>query len=308
MIAITGASGYIGWATLRWLAREGPLVAIARSAPSVMPPRSVIWRVTDFAAPQPQAFSGCDNVIHLAGRAHIPISFVDGQNLFDQANRKLALDTAIAAHAAGVRRFVFVSTIGVHGNWSNVPVRPDSPLRLDTPYARSKWAAEQELASFCASAGMTLCIVRPAMVYGPRCPGNFSRLLKLVASGIPLPFGSMLSVRSFIQVDNLASFLAACATHPLPRQSIFVIGDGSDWSVTQLVRAMAKALGRHSRVFPFPLSLLRLAAITVGRSRELDSLSRPMRIDSSKAFSVCDWTPPIEPTNALKNAVIAYDF
>ena len=153
---------------------------------------------------------------------------------------------------------------------------------------------------------MALCIVRPAMVYGPRCPGNFSRLLKLVASGIPLPFGSMLSVRSFIQVDNLASFLIACATRPLPQHSVFVIGDGSDWSTAWVARSIAEALGRRSLVFPFPPGLLRAAAYVVGHSRELDSLSRPMRIDTSEAFEACNWTPPIELASALNNAVMAY--
>jgi nucleoside-diphosphate-sugar epimerase len=306
MIAVTGASGYIGRATLHWLAREGLVVGVGRAAPAFRLSPSASWRATGATAPQPAAFKGCDIVIHLAGRAHTTVATTDGQDLFDLVNRRLALDTAVAARAAGVRRFVFVSTIGVHGNWSAELVRANSPLRLETPYVRSKWAAEQELARLCGDAGMTLCIVRPPMVYGPGCPGNFQRLLRLVASGLPLPFGSMRSVRSFVHVENLASFLAASATRPLPAHSVFVIGDGSDWSTVQLVRAMAEALGKRSRAFPFPLGLLRLAASAVDRIRELDSLSRPMRVDASAAWQACAWQPSVEPASGLRDAVRAY--
>lgn len=306
MIATTGASGYIGRATLELLGRVGPTVAVSRGAPAFQPHPNIAWRATGSDSPKPEVFAGCDCVIHLAGRAHTTVTHSDGKDLFDLANRRLAIDTATAAHAAGVKRFVFVSTIGVHGNWSEQPVHADSPLRLEAPYARSKAAAEQELVRFCAERGMALCIVRPTMVYGPRCPGNFTRLLKLVASGLPLPFGSLNAVRSFVHVDNLASFLAACATRPLPARSTFVIADGSDWSTAQLARDMAAALGKSSRVFPFPPSLLRLAAGALGRQREIDSLSRPMRVDAGNAREALAWQPPVDPAAGLSAAVRAY--
>jgi len=303
MIAVTGANGYIGLATLQWLAREGAGgIGIGRSAPVFPLPPSTQWRIFG----HPGTFSDCDCVIHLAGRAHTTVAIDDGLDIFDKANRQLALDTAVAAHAAGVRSFVFVSTIGVHGNWSVEPVRANSPLHLETPYARSKWAAEQALSVFCADVGMRLCIVRPPMVYGPGCPGNFPRLLKLVASGVPLPLASMRSVRSFIQVDNLVSFLVMCASRVLPEQSVFVIGDGSDWSTAQLTKSMAEALGRSSRMFPFPLRLLSLVAGSIGRGREFDSLARPMRIDAHQAWEQCAWLPPIDPAEGLREAVSAY--
>lgn len=306
MIAVTGANGYIGRATLQWLAREGPVVGVARMGAAISLPPSVSWRTTDASVPEPEAFFGCDCVIHLAGRAHTKVAITNGLDLFDLANRQYALNTAVAALAAGVRRFIFVSTLGVHGNWSAEPVLPNSPLRLDTPYASSKWAAEQELSHLCMDTSMALCIVRPAMVYGPGCPGNFQRLLKLVASGIPLPFGAMHSVRSFIQIDNLVSFLISCAMRPLPQHSVFVIGDGSDWSTAQLIRAIADALGKRSLDFPFPPAVLRLIANVAGCGREMDSLSRAMRVDASGAWQACSWIPPVEPTSALRDAVRAY--
>lgn len=306
MIAVTGASGYIGRATLVRLARAGTVVAVSRRAPSFALPDNVIWSATGDETPQPEVFAGCESVIHLAGRAHTTVAQADGQNLFDLANRRLAVDTAIAARAVGVRRFVFVSTIGVHGNWSEESVHADSPLRLDTPYALSKNAAEQELMRVSADTGIGLCIVRPTMVYGPRCPGNFTRLLNLVATGLPLPFGSMRATRSFIEVDNLASFLDACATRPLPALTKFVVGDGSDWSTAELVASMAEALRMPSRVFPFPLSILRFAAAAVGRSREVDSLTRPMQVDSTEAWKMLAWRPHVDKVRGLLNAVGAH--
>lgn len=306
MIAVTGASGYIGRATVARLAQDGPVTAVSRSAPPQSVPQGVTWKATGDVAPSAETFEGCTAVIHLAGRAHTTVAFQDGRDLFDLSNRQLALATAAAAHAAGVRRFVFVSTVGVHGNWSEADLQPDSPLKLDSPYARSKWLAEQELAAACAASGMELCIVRPPMVYGPGCPGNFPRLLRMVGLGLPLPFGSIDAVRSFIHVDNLASFLAACATRPLPPDKIFVVGDGSDWSLIELLRVMAEGQGLRSRLFPFPVGLLRLAGRLAGRMREVDSLTRPMRIDADQARRALDWRPPLDPARALREAVQAH--
>lgn len=304
MIAVTGANGYIAQATLKWLAREGlNSVGISRSNPKWSVPSTIQWRLTSEASPGKDAFTGCKCVIHLAGRAHTKIAVIDGRDVFDQYNRQLAIDTAISAHMAGVERFVFVSTIGVHGNFSYSTIHIDSPLCLDTPYAKSKWAAEQSLVDYCKSVGMSLCIVRPPMVYGPNCPGNFPRLLKLVASGLPLPFCSMNSVRSFVNVDNLASFLTVCVDEQMEMSSVFIIGDGSDWSTAQLVEIMSDALGKKNRSFHFPVSLLHTLFSAVGKEREFSSLSRPMLIDSSFAREKYSWVPPVSPIAGLIRAV-----
>jgi UDP-glucose 4-epimerase len=141
------------------------------------------------------------------------------------------------------------------------------------------------------------------MVYGPGCPGNFARLLRLVRSGVPLPFRSLREVRSFVYVDNLCSFLAKCAGHPAAVGRVFLAADGSDWSVAELTAKIAGALGRSNRCFPFPTPLLRLGGRVLGKEREIDSLTRPMRFDPSDAWSVFGWTPPVDPAEALRETV-----
>ncbi|MNK56738.1 dTDP-glucose 4,6-dehydratase [compost metagenome] len=300
-IAVTGASGYIGLALLRCLGSQGhDVLAFTRHATpaSAMP---IDWHIKPNGQPDAADLQGCDAMVHLAGRAHTRLAVQDGVDLFDRANRQLACATAAAAQAAGVPRFVQVSTLGVHGSWTAKPITETSALSGDTPYSQSKIAAEHELAALLSTGGTRLTIVRPPMVYGAACPGNFPRLVKLVKSGVPLPFGSVRGVRSFIHVDNLASFLAFCAVTPAA-QGVFVAGDGSDFELPDLIRAIATGIGAPARLLPFPPALLRLAARMIGRQREIDSLTRPMPVDWSKA-RMAGWTPPIAPARALADSL-----
>ncbi|HEX7892069.1 MAG TPA: NAD-dependent epimerase/dehydratase family protein [Ramlibacter sp.] len=303
MIAVTGASGYIARRVLDRLAGQGvPAVAFSRTPSPVS--GAARWHAGADGVPTPGQLAGCSSVIHLAGRAHTRVANEGGRDLFDEANRVHALRCAQAARTAGVARFVFVSTLGVHGSWSAEPVRADSPIRANTPYARSKFAAERELQAMLAGGSMQLCIVRPPMVYGPGCPGNLPRLVRLVRSGVPLPFASARGVRSFIHVDGLASFLVRCAADGAPAGT-FVIGDGSDWTLPDLVRAIASAQGRAARLIRFPLPMLRFAAAAAGRRREIESLTRPMQVDAGVAWEAFGWRPAIEPRQALKDTVLA---
>jgi UDP-glucose 4-epimerase len=303
MIAVTGASGYIARTLVGHLAARGHAVrALSRSDPPGDIPAGVEWRRVADGLPGAADLAGCDAVVHLAGRAHTRIAVADGRDLFDEANRVLALRTAEVALASGVQRFVFVSTVAVHGTWSAVPVNGASPIRLDSPYARSKWRAEEELRGRLDAGPMQLSIVRPPMVYGRACPGNLARLVRLVASGLPLPLGSAHVARSLIHVENLASYLERCAVHPAASGS-FVPGDGSDWTIPELIVAIADALGHAARLVPFPPSVLRAAAGLLGRARDLDSLTRPMLVDPVEAAERLDWRPFVDPGPALRDAV-----
>lgn len=306
VIAVTGASGYIGRAVLSRIAADGgQALAFSRHLPADTDGTPAAWHVSADGVPSPAQLVGCSAVIHLAGRAHTTVAAEQGRHLFDEANRVQALRCAEAAREAGVRRFVFVSTLGVHGSWSATPVRADSPIRATTPYARSKWAAEQELEASLGQA-LQLCIVRPPMVYGPRCPGNLPRLARLVRSGLPLPFGSARGLRSFIHVDSLAAFLLLAAAPEAPTGR-FLVADGSDWELPQLVRGIAAAQGRPARLVPFPLTILRAVAAAAGRSREVDSLTRPFQVDASATRTAFGWAPVLDPQRALREAVLSFE-
>lgn len=302
MIGVTGANGYIGRSVLKELSVTGPAIAVGRSRDGDLLPANLLWRSMGANSPTPEIFEGCESIIHLAGLAHVKSNDVY-DDAFDLANRQLSIDSALAAHKAGAKRFVFVSTMGVHGNWSEELVYADSKLQLATPYARSKWAAEQALEELCSALNMELCIVRPAMVYGHKSPGNFSRLLKLVEMGLPLPFASMTAKRSFTSVQNLSSFLIACATAELPKKSTFVFGDGSNWSTSELVKILASTMQRRLVLFPIPLAVLSKVADVLGRKREYDSLTKPMMIELETAWNACKWFPPLTPEKCLSMAV-----
>ena len=296
-VVVTGASGFVGFSVATALAARGEEVRGVGRGPAPMGwDTSWPWFPSADGIAPPRALEGCAAVIHAAGRAHTTVAYDEtGRDLFDEPNHLLAIRSAEAACAAGVRRFVFVSTIGVHGNWSAEVIDENSPVAAATPYARSKWAAELGLSRRYGNGKMALAIVRPPMVYGRDAPGNFLRLVKLVKSGVPLPFANVVAVRSFIHVENLASFLTQCAL-TVQGLRIFVPHDGSDWALPELVSQIASVLGVPARQFACPVALLRLAGAATGREREIDSLTRPMVISASSAL-VDGWFP--EPANLL---------
>ncbi len=229
---------------------------------------------------------------HLAGLAHLR----KGQSGDDLASyRRVNLEAtrrlAGAASEAGVKRFLFVSSIGVLGNSTgDRPFSDDTPANPAEDYARSKYEAEQCLRQF--ADGMELTIVRPPLVYGPRNPGNFLRLLKLVASGVPLPFGCARNLRSLIGVDNLVDFLVRCIEARGAAGMTFVISDGEDISLRGLIELIAEKMHRPAWLFPVPIGLLLGMGQLIGQREMIAKLTGSLVIDSSHARHVLDWSPP----------------
>jgi UDP-glucose 4-epimerase len=304
-IAVTGASGYIGRATVNRLTDQGhEVIALTRRLSAHHAAGAGIWLERAEGLPLAADLVGCGAVIHLAGRAHTNIATKDGLDLFNDANHRLALDCSVIARDANVASFVLVSTLGVHGNWSNTPISEHSLLQGNTPYARSKIAGEQAVTEALHDSATRLCIVRPPMVYGPACPGNFTRLVKLIRTGLPLPFRSVTSMRSFIHISNLTAFLARCALTSSVHGT-YVIADGSDFALPTLIRRIGVGLQRPTRLVPCSPVLLRALARLIGKQTELDSLTRPMCVDWSRARAG-GWSPPIPPDTALADTVGAY--
>lgn len=284
-IAVTGAGGFIGRELVSVLQAHGHAVrALRRVDLNVEQPDTAACR---------EAFDRCDAVIHLAARAHvIAETATDPLAQFRRVNVAGALGVAEAAAAAGVRRFVFVSSIGVCGNETDV--RPFSELSVPAPvepYAVSKHEAEIALRELQQRTGLEVVSVRPPLVYGPDVKGNFLRLLQLIRSGAPLPLGSVRNLRSYIGVTNLCALLAASATQPLHGHTLFVAADGQDLSTPELLRLLGAQMQCPVRVFRFPVGVLQSIASVLRRDREMRSLTRSLQVDAGLARSELGWRP-----------------
>ena len=230
--------------------------------------------------------AGVEAVIHLAGVAHTQAS----DAVYEEVNVRATQRLALAALEAGVRRFVYVSSIKVNGE-ATPPDRPfragDSPAPEDE-YGRSKWRAEQALAKV---SGLEVVVVRPPLVYGPGVRANFRRLLQLVDSGLPLPFASIRNRRSFVFVGNLTALLRRCAEQPAAAGRTLLAADGEDLSTPELVRRMGKALGRRPMLLPFPARLLPA------------KLAGSLVVDTTETRSLLDWQPPYSVDQGLARTV-----
>jgi nucleoside-diphosphate-sugar epimerase len=252
------------------------------------------------------AGAGC--VVHLAARAHVlNETESDPVAAFQRANVEATQRLARAAVAAGVRRFVFVSSIGVHGNATcGTPFTElDEPAPTEL-YARSKLQAEQALRVLAAETGLEVVVVRPPLVYGPGAEGNFHRLVRLAASGVPLPLGSIRNRRSLIGVDNLAQFLVLCCRHPAAAGQVFIAAEPDVHSTPGLIAALADALGRPDRIFPCPEALLRAGAVLLGRGAEFAKLCGSLEASSAKARELLQWQPATPFVEQLRRIAAAY--
>lgn len=302
-VAVTGASGFIGRALVRHLHAQGRAVfAVARHACDVPAGvgRVAIETYEDRAALQ-TAFRGAGCVLHLAALAHRSGNAAE----FD-ASVRAARNVAEAAKDCGVRRLVFLSSIGVNG--SRTEGRPftegDVPRPVEA-YAHSKLQAEQAVIAACQGSALEYVIVRPPLVYGPDAPGNFGRLLRLVRRGWPLPLGGVTNARSFIALDNLVDLLALCTAHPAAANQVLLAADAEDLSTPELVRCIAAGLGVPARVLPVPTGLLRLGATIVGQARLADSLCASLQVDGSKARRLLGWHPPVRAAEGVRRAAQA---
>lgn len=300
---VTGADGFIGRHLCQWLERRGFAVTRAvRSRPgeSASEPRVATGdlehcdRLQDLVA-------GHDAIVHLAGRAHVLRETAkDPRPAFHRANVEATARLAHAAIAAGVRRFVFVSSIGVLGQRADRPLtESDAPAPAE-PYAESKWRAEQILAEIARGTTMQRVVLRPTLVYGPHCPGNMARLARLVARGWPLPLANFTARRSLMGVDNLAALIESALTHPAAAGETFLAADGEDVSLSELIEHLAAGVHVKARLFRFPAEALSLAARLIGRGAEFDKLTAALRVDVSKARRLLGWAPQVPVAEGLR--------
>jgi UDP-4-keto-D-FucNAc 4-reductase len=302
-VLVTGANGFIGNELCLFLLGQGISVrALVRTATKRLD--KVDYRVgaLEEIDSLKDVLKGVDCVIHLAGRAHVVNdSHVDPLSLFRAVNRDATLALAKLASESGVKRFVFMSSIGVNGAETPSDVFNESSVPAPcADYAVSKYEAELDLQKYLATTSMEYVIIRPPMVYGIEAPGNFARLLRLVSTGIPLPFRSLKNRRSLISVENLVEFTTLCIRHPNARNNIFLVSDGTDVSTADIVSALAKGMGKRGFLLPIPIWLMGFVARVLKKKALHQQLCGSLIIDSSKARRVMNWTPSSNSLNALE--------
>jgi UDP-glucose 4-epimerase len=306
-ILVTGASGLVGRVLCAELFRRGyevqgavrlALAGVDDFDQKIIP---FINGETDWSL----ALSDMQTVIHLAARVHVMADKAENPLAeFRRINTQGTLNLARQAAAAGVRRFVFVSSVKVNGEMT-LPGHPfkadDAPAPLDA-YGISKMEAEQGLHELAAKTGMEVVIIRPPLVYGPGVKANFAAMMRWLRRGVPLPLGAIDNRRSLVALDNLVDLIVTCISHPAAANQTFLVSDGEDVSTTQLLRRMGQALGRPARLLPVPAGLLELGAALVGRRDMAQRLCGSLQVDIEKTCQLLGWCPPLTLDEGLKKA------
>ncbi len=296
-VLITGANGFLGTALAQHLAGRFALVLAVRSEASVLSGQGAVVAVGDIdaATDWSQALAGVGTVVHCAARAHV---MNEGSSDPLEEYRKVNVEGTRAlvqqAAQAGVKRFVFVSSIKVNGESTTgrQPYGAELQPAPEDAYGQSKHEAEQVLLRECAAAGMELVIIRPPLLYGPGVKANFRSLCQLAAKPLPLPFGAIRNRRSMLYVGNLCHFIETCMTREAAANQTFVIADGEDVSLRQLLVLMRRAMGRGPGLLPVPAGLFRLAGRLTGKQAVVDRVVGDLQVDISKARELLGWQAP----------------
>jgi nucleoside-diphosphate-sugar epimerase len=310
VVAVTGASGFVGRELCRRLIAGGLRVrAIVRSRalPSDLERVGVdVVRVVDLAAEvPPEVCVGADALVHLAARVHRPGEHgPSAEAAYRHENVDATAALARAAVAAGVRRFVLVSSIKAVGEASSgIPIPPTAVPQPRDPYGRSKLAAEHALSEISGRTGIEAVVVRPPLVYGPEVGANFRQLVAWVARGAPLPFGSVNNRRSLVSVWNLADVLTRTLEQPVAAGQTFHVADDRSVSTAELVRLVAKGLGRPVPLVRFPPRVLDISLRMLGRGAIADRLLGSLEVDDSQTRRLLHWAPPVTVDDGIVRSV-----
>ena len=310
MILVTGATGFVGRAlVLRLLAEdESRRVAVAVRRGGQQLPERLLPRVTGDLEPSTDwsvALGGVSAVVHCAARVHVMSdTAADPLAEFRRVNVQGTLNLARQAAAVGARRFVFVSSIKVNGEATQLGcpfTADDAPAPLDA-YGVSKMEAEQGLRELSAQTGMEVVIIRPPLVYGPDVKANFAAMMRWLRRGIPLPLGATHNQRSLVALDNLVDLIVTCLSHPAAANQTFLVSDGEDVSTTELLQRMGQVMNRPARLIPVPAGLLTQAAALMGKRDVAQRLCGSLQVDIQKTRQLLSWKPPLTLDQGLKKA------
>jgi UDP-glucose 4-epimerase len=306
-ILVTGGTGFVGKGVLNRLIHgsDCAVVATVRSSNATLPARVSVISMTGLGADADwlPALGGVDVVVHCAARVHVMKERAgDPLMIFRQVNVEGTLALARQAAAAGVRRFVFLSSIKVNGESTVIahPFTPDDSPSPTDPYGVSKMEAENGLRALASETGMEVVIIRPVLVYGPGVKANFLSMMRWLNKGVPLPLGAIHNKRSLVALDNLVDLIVTCISHPAAANQTFLVSDGEDLSTTDLLRRMSLALGKSARLFPVPAWFIKGAAALLGKQAVVQRLCGSLQVDISKTCTLLGWEPPVSVDEALR--------
>jgi nucleoside-diphosphate-sugar epimerase len=309
-ILITGASGFLGSALACRLSIEGRPLRVALRHPQPHWPAEV--EVVPVSGLEPDAdwsmaVEGIETIVHCAARVHImreeELTPLDE---FRKINVYGTINLARQAIEAGVKRFVLISSIGVNGaETTDRAFSADDVVSPQTPYAISKWEVEQELMKLAKTSGLEVVIIRPPLIYGQGAPGNFAQLLRAVKLRLPLPFGRLQNLRSFVALDNVVDLINRCIDHPRAANQIFLVSDGEDLSTAEFIQRIAKALGKPILLFPISEKWLNKLAGLFGKQQQLRKITGSLQINIEKTMTMLSWKPVISIDDALNSAVLS---
>lgn len=301
-ILLTGSGGFIGSAILRH-ARNlkhinfRPVYRIrkgGRKGNQNIHPAAVFMPDFTSTPDWASAMADIDVVIHAAAHVHVLSGDINNAtSIYRKVNFDASLNLARQAAGAGVKRFIFISTVKVNGEKTE-PGKLFSSLDTPSPsgsYARSKMEAEEALLLLAKETGMEVVIIRPVLVYGPGVKANFHNMMLWLNKGLPLPFGAINNKRSLVSLDNLVDFIFTCVEHPAAANEIFMVSDGEDLSTTQLLKKMSMALGRPARLIPLPQWMVKGLATLFGKKHLAQRLCDSLQVDITKNYQLLGWRP-----------------
>lgn len=309
LILLTGASGFVGKAVLKTAQQRTLRIrpVFRLMDPVKRHPEAVLVSRLDGAADWSQALKNIDVVIHTAARVHIMREeALDPCGEYWRVNVEGTLNLARQAAAAGVRRFVFISSIKVNGELTKPGhsfTADDAPAPEDA-YGLSKAEAEAQLKQLGHETGMEVTIIRPPLIYGQGVKGNLASLIGWVRGGVPLPLGDITNNRrSFVGLDNLVDLILLCVDHPQAANQTFLISDGEDLSTTTLLRKIGMALGRKPRLVWVPAGLISFLASLLGKRGISNRLLGSLQVDMNKTYELLGWRPSVSVDEGLRRTV-----